>query len=351
MSEIIEQDIQQIVNQLGKDVNKFAGKTLLISGGTGFLGSYFILTIDYINRNILKKPCKVISLDNYITSKKKKIFKKLDKNNFIFIKADVSKDIKIYEKIDFVIHAAGLASPIYYQKFPIETIESAIFGAKNLLEISRRNKVKSFLFFSSSEIYGNPDEKNIPTKEDYKGNVSSIGPRACYDESKRLAETLSIVYFQKHKVPVKIVRPFNIYGPGMSSKDFRVIPNFITRALHGETIEVHKKGIQTRSFCYISDAMIGFFKVLISKNNGEVFNVGNDSREISIIDLANLVSNLFKKKIKVNKINYPLNYPQDEPVRRSPDLTKIRNLLNYNPSVSLEEGLNRIITWYKEDVS
>lgn len=346
---ITKEDIQIIAKAIENDAKKLEGKTLLISGGAGFLGSYIIATIFYLNKKYFSKPCKVISIDNFITGKKRRIVEEIKDKNLVFIKADVTKPLEVKERVDFIIHAAGLASPVYYQKYPLETIESAIYGVKNLLELAKKKRVKSFLNFSSSEIYGDPDPNFIPTPESYRGNVSPVGPRSCYDESKRLGETICMVYHDKYKVPIKIVRPFNIYGPGMMPDDFRVVPMFVSNALKGKPLPVHDKGNQTRTFCYISDAIIGFMKVLLSKKNGEVYNVGNDQQEINMMDLALAVSRLFNKKIKVQAISYPRQYPQDEPKRRCPDLTKIRTKIGYEPTIELKQGLKRVIKWYKEE--
>lgn len=344
---VVKQDINNIIRGINKEANQLSGKTLLISGGEGFLGSYILGTIAALNKKVLKRPCRVISIDNYITGRKRRFAEEMHDAVFTFIEKDIIEKFDIEEKVNYIIHAAGLASPIYYQRYPIQTIESAIFGAKNLLEIARRKKVKSFLYFSSSEIYGDPELNFIPTPETYRGNVSSIGPRACYDESKRLGETLSMVYHSRYHVPVKIVRPFNIYGPGMSLDDYRVIPTFVTSAIGGKPISVYDSGNQTRTFCYISDATIGFLKVLLSKQEGEIYNVGNDSNEINMLELARIVSSLFQNKINIRTVAYPNAYPKDEPHRRCPDLTKIKKSLLYSPEVSLEQGLKRVIKWYQ----
>lgn len=344
---VVNQDIKNIAKSIRREAKELSGKTLLISGGAGFLGSYILATIFELNKNFLKEPCHVISIDNFITGKKRRILDELDDQSFTFIEADVSKPVATDRKVDYIIHAAGLASPVYYQRYPIETIESAVNGAKNLLELARLKKAKSFLYFSSSEIYGDPDPNFIPTPETYRGNVSPIGPRSCYDESKRLGETLSMIYYEKHNVPVKIVRPFNIYGPGMLPNDYRVVPTFISNALSKKPLPIHDEGNQTRTFCYISDAIIGFFKVLMSKKSGEVYNVGSDETEINMIGLARIISKLFKDKVEIRTIPYPKTYPQDEPRRRCPDLTKIKTNLGYQPRVTLENGLKRVIKWYK----
>lgn len=346
---VVKEDIRVIAQAIKKDAKRLEGKTLLISGGAGFIGSYILATIHELNSKYLSKPCKVISIDNFITGRKRRIVGEIKSDNFTFIEADVTKPLDIKEKVDYIIHAAGLASPVYYQKYPLETIESAIYGVRNLLDLGRVKKIESFLYFSSSEIYGDPDPNFIPTPETYRGNVSAIGPRSCYDESKRLGETICMVFYDKFKMPVKIVRPFNVYGPGMLPNDYRVVPMFVSSALNGKPLPVHDKGNQTRTFCYISDAIVGFLKVLLSKKNGEVYNVGSDIDEINMMKLAMMVSDLFKNKVEVKTIKYPNHYPQDEPKRRCPDLTKIKTDLGYKPSVDLKQGLNRVIKWYKEE--
>ena len=181
----------------------------------------------------------------------------------------------------------------------------ALNGTKNLLEFAKSKKVKSMLYFSSSEVYGDPNPNYIPTPEGYWGNVSAVGPRACYDESKRLGETLCMTYHQLYKIPVKIVRPFNVYGPGMKVHDYRVIPTFMVKALKGEALPVHDKGNQTRTFCYITDAIQGFIKVLASDKNGEIYNVGRTDEEINMVSLGNLVSGLVTRKPAVELVAYP----------------------------------------------
>jgi len=282
-SDIVFQDLETISNMIKDDAKILEGKTLLISGGSGFIGSYFVATINYLNKKFLSKPCKVVSLDNYITGIEKNIFGLTKDENILFVKHDVREPLKIEQKIDYVVHAAGIGSPIYYRQHPIETIEVGTLGTKNMLEVARQNNAASFLFFSSSEVYGNPDPKFVPTPETYLGNVSCTGARACYDESKRLGETLCINYFKIYNVPVKIVRPFNIYGPGMKLNDYRVIPNFFANAFNKESLPIYGDGRQTRTFCYITDAIIAFFKILLSKNSGEVYNAGNDKEEIGMM--------------------------------------------------------------------
>ena len=349
MSKITSQILNTIVEDIKQEAKALDGKTILISGGSGFIGSYINAVLYLLNKKIFKNKCKVISIDNYITGSRKNFLLDIKDKNFQFLDGDIRLPVITNEKVDYIIHAAGLASPFYYKKYPLETIESAILGAKNLLELARITKPESFLFFSSSEIYGDPHPEFVPTPETYAGHVSSVGPRACYDESKRLAETLCITYHQIYNIPIKIVRPFNIYGPGMKHIDYRVIPTFIYNGLKSKDLPVHDKGIQTRTFCYISDAITAIFKVLISGKKGEVYNIGNDKPEIGMFELAQIISEMLGNGVKPRRKNYPQNYPAGEPQRRCPDLTKIKTQLNFEPTVDLKTGLKQTIQWFKQN--
>ena len=348
-NETVQEDIKVIAESIKQIADKLEGKTLLITGGAGFLGNYFLSTMDFLNKHVLKQPCRVISVDNFITGMKYQIE---ESENFKSIKHDIIKPLKIDEKIDYIIHAAGIGSPKFYRIYKIETIDVGVLGTKNMLELAKENKVKSFMFFSSSEIYGDPDPKFVPTPETYYGNVSCTGPRSNYDESKRLGETLCIAYHETHNVPVKMVRPFNVYGPGMREDDYRVLPNFVSSAFKGNPLPVYGEGNQTRTFCYITDAMTGFFRVLLSEFNKESFNVGNDKEEIDMLGLANLISEIFDNKVKIQK-SIGLNdaYGKSDPKRRCPDLTKIKTMLNYNAKVDLRTGIKRFIQWASQEYS
>lgn len=349
MHKLSVHDLNSILEDISDLTKKLEGKTILISGGSGFIGTYINTVLYLLNKKVLQKKCKVISLDNYITGSRKNFLSDIKDKNFQFLHHDVRLPLALNEPVDFIIHAAGLASPFYYKKYPLETIESAILGAKNLLELSRITRPESFLFFSSSEIYGDPDLEHVPTPETYAGKVSSIGPRACYDESKRLTETLCVTYHQIYKTPIKIVRPFNVYGPGMKHTDYRVIPTFLYSALRGKNLPVHDKGNQTRTFCYVSDAITAIFKVLLKGRPGEIYNIGNDTPEISMYELASIISDIVGTGVKPRRKSYPPNYPAGEPQRRCPDLTKIKNELKYKPKVDLKEGLKRSIEWFRNE--
>jgi len=346
-NKITEQDIETIANDIKEEAKKLSGKTLLITGGAGFLGNYFIGVIDYLNKNILEKPCRIISIDNFITGVS---YKTEEGPNFKAIKHDIKEPLKIEEDVDFIIHAAGIASPKFYRKFKIETIDVATIGTKNMLELAKEKNIKSMLFFSSSEVYGDPDPNFVPSPETYFGNVSCTGPRSNYDESKRLGETLCIAYFETYNIPVKIVRPFNVYGPGMRLDDYRVIPNFVSHVFQNKPIPVYGAGNNTRTFCYITDALTGFLKVLLSDFNGEPFNVGNQNDEINMAALARIVAEIFDNEPKIDYVEGPTDaYVTADPKRRCPDLTKIKTKLNYEQKVDIKTGIKRFVEWAKEN--
>jgi len=347
---IIYEDVTRIVEGVGENFAELEGKTLLISGGGGFLGGFFLNTVAFLNETRGQKPTKVICVDNFIVGNQKRVSRLQGDKNFTFIKQDICKPLKINKQIHFIVHAASIASPKFYREHPIETIDANVGGLRNLLHLAVEKNPRSFLFFSSSEIYGDPTEGNIPTPETYRGNVSCTGPRACYDESKRFGETLCVNFHKVHGVPVKSVRPFNIYGPGLRLDDKRVIPDFMSNVLSNSDIVLFSDGKAKRSFCYISDAMTGFWKALFSDYDGEAFNIGNDETEISMRDLAELVNEVARGKSKVIfKKSRDKEYTTDNPQRRCPDLKKARTLLNYSPKVSLKEGLSRTYNWYKQE--
>lgn len=320
-----------------------SGKTVLITGARGFLGRYFIEIFKQLNSKYLASPVHVVAIDNLITSGKY-AEQLIDDSNIRFIEHDVIKPFSFDKEVHYVIHAAGIASPQYYQKYPLETLDVAITGTKNMLQLAKQKNAK-FTFFSSSEIYGNPDLKNIPTKEEYWGNVSSLGPRACYDESKRVGETLCYIFNQQFGVKTNIVRPFNFYGPGMQEKDYRVLPNFASRIKAKRPLKIYGRGDQTRTFCYITDALTGLLQVILRGTSNEVYNIGNPEPEISITHLAEMINKVLDYKIPYEVIDYPDDYPANEPNRRCPDIQKAQQHLGYNPQVRLEDGLKRFFSW------
>lgn len=346
---LLSSDIEEIYSSLPLDVvSAFYGKRILITGGLGFLGRYFSAIFQKINskQNQSDAPCELIILDNLITAGAAGRSEVRSKD-VAFVEHDIIKPFYPERPVDFIIHAAGIASPYYYRKYPLETLEVATIGLKNMLELAKKNHGSRLIFFSSSEIYGDPDSKHVPTKESYRGNVSCLGPRASYDESKRLGETLVRIYHENHGVSASIIRPFNIYSPGFQKTDYRVLPNFGARIIDGKPLQIYGDGSQTRTFCYITDAIRGFLQVLVNGVPGEPYNIGNPTPEISMVDLAKTIGEILGKEVQFDLVEYPDSYPGDEPMRRCPDITKAMAQVGYNPVIPLREGLSRFLNWAK----
>lgn len=346
-SSIIAEDIADLADALAPKSEYFAGKTFLVTGAGGFLGKYMTLLLKKMNEHLpAKSKARAYLLDNFITGYDQQV---LSDGELTFQRHNVIQPLDIDGPIDYILHAAGIASPAYYTKFPIETMDVGTVGTRHMLELARKKKVTSFVFFSSSEVYGDPDSKFIPTPETYNGNVSIVGPRSCYDESKRFGETMCLAFWRVFQVPVKIVRPFNVYGPGIRPDDFRVLPNFIEHALRREPLPVHGNGRNTRSFCYINDAVEAIFRILFSKANGEPFNVGNPKPEISVEDLAHLVAKSMPFSVKVVHVDPPhAVYATSDPKRRCPDIHKLTSMVGFKPRYPLKTGLKRTIQWFSE---
>jgi UDP-glucuronate decarboxylase len=343
---LLRSDIAEVATRLRENAQALAGKTVLLTGGRGFLGRYFTEIFAALNEDVLEKPVKVVILDNLITAGEAGSAAFSDPN-MEFIEHDVTQPFPWEGDLDYIIHAAGIASPYYYRAYPLETLEVAITGTRNMLELADRHDAR-FTFFSSSEIYGDPDPKHVPIPESYRGNVSCQGPRACYDESKRVGETLCYVFHTKNGTHTNVIRPFNVYGPGMQETDYRVLPNFASRVKAGEALKVYGTGNQTRTFCYITDAMVGFLNVVLGGVAGEAYNIGNTKPEISMVELVKSMEKVLGRDLAYDVIEYPDSYPADEPNRRAPDIRKAKLQLNFAPEVSLEEGLGRFLGWTDE---
>ena len=305
----------------------------LVTGGAGFLGSHLI-------DRLLINGEEVICLDNYSTGKKDNLKKWINNPNLELIRHDVIEPINL--EVDRIWHLACPASPVHYQFNPIKTSKTSFLGTYNMLGLARRVGAR-ILLASTSEVYGDPEVH--PQPENYRGNVNSLGPRSCYDEGKRIAETLCFDYNRMHGTEIRIIRIFNTYGPRMMPDDGRVISNFIVQALRGENLTLYGNGSQTRSFCYVDDLIEGMILHMNSKEMGP-FNVGNP-REFSIKELAEII----REKINPNLefINKPL--PLDDPVQRQPVIDLARNKLGWEPKIELEDGIDKTIRWFKNFLS
>ncbi len=358
---VIDCDLDYICDCLREEFAAMAGKNLLITGGAGFLGYYLVQAPLHWNRRSGRDlPIRITVFDNYIRGIPEWLTQLAEDPALTLVKHDITGPLpEDMGDFQFIIHAASIASPIYYRKFPIETMDANVNGLRTLLEYGRRQQsqdrpVDGFLFYSTSEIYGDPTPENIPTPETYRGNVSCIGPRACYDESKRYGEALCVNFARQYDLPVKIARPFNNYGPGLKITDRRVLPDFVRDILAGRDIVMHSDGSPTRTFCYIADAIVGYFKILIRGEPAEAYNIGVEEPEISMRDFAHklteMARDLFGYQGRVIHRESPdQEYLTDNPNRRCPVIAKARKALGYRPTVSLDEGLRRSLIWYREN--
>jgi UDP-glucuronate decarboxylase len=303
---------------------------ILVTGGAGFIGSYLC-------ERLVDDRHEVICLDNYFTGSKRNIGHLLKADNFELLRHDIINPIDV--EVDQIYNLACPASPVFYQFNPVRTIQANVLGVTNMLELAKRTKAR-ILQASTSEVYGDP--KVHPQKEDYWGNVNPIGVRSCYDEGKRVAETLMMDYFRQHQVDVKIVRIFNTYGPRMAVSDGRVVSNFIVQAVRGADITVYGRGEQTRSFCYVSDMVSGLVDMMSKQDFAGPVNLGNP-REFTILSLARKIIELTKSKSEIvfNSL------PSDDPVQRQPDISLAKTRLSWTPRIEIEEGLKRTIDYFE----
>ena len=322
-------EIDTIIKNLGNI--SFDGQTVLVNGGAGFLGSWVCGVLVEQNANVL-------CLDNFSSGLKSNISHLKSKSNFTFYEHNITEPIYFDHKIDLVMHMASRASPFEFEKFPIQILKANTLGIWVALGIAKKHGAR-FLYTSTSEIYGSPDV--VPTPESYNGNVNPVGPRSCYDEAKRCGESYVIAYRTQHNLDTRIVRIFNTYGPRMRPDDIygRVIPRFIEQALDKKPITVFGDGSQTRSFCYMTDQVEGLLRfAYLDEGRDKIINIGNED-EVKITDLAKKIKDLTDSSSKI--ANYPL--PEDDPLRRCPDITKAKKILGWEPKISLDDGLNRMI--------
>lgn len=354
-NEVLNDDMLYIFSKLSsKEKSKLQNSTVLITGCGGFLGYYFMHFFSSVSDELGIK--KIIGLDNYLTGSSSFLDEISRQNSKVKIeKFDIITDdiahIQGANEVDFIIHGASIASPIFYRKYPLETIDANITGLRRLLDFYSKKDIKGFLFFSSSEIYGDPFADFIPTREDYRGNVATMGPRACYDEAKRFGETICYLYNEKFGVPARIARPFNNYGPGMNINDKRLPADFAKCVHENQDLIIHSDGKPSRTFCYVADAIMGYLKVLLH-NKFDVFNIGIDKPEISVREFAELYLKNAKQVYEYNgkivfKVSDDKEYLTDNPNRRCPNISKAKEYLDFNPSIYVEEGIYRYLKFLK----
>ncbi len=351
----LEKDIIHTYSKLSDtEKEKLEGSTILITGCAGFLGFYYVHFLYYFRDKLKLK--KVICLDNFMLGYPKwideiKKDERFDVEKFDIITGNIA-DIDGADKADYIIHMASIASPTFYRKYPIETLDANIWGLRRLLDYYKEKLIKGFLFYSSSEIYGNPPVDKVPTDEDYHGDVSCTGPRSCYDESKRFGETMCMLFAQKYELPISVCRPFNNYGPGMKLNDKRVPADFALSIKNNEDIVILSNGSPKRTFCYIADAIAGYFKVLLY-GKYDYFNIGVETPEITIAELADIYKNAGKEIFGyTGTVKYAVSedkeYLTNNPQRRCPKIGKAQKLLGYNPTILVDEGIKRFLQFIKE---
>ena len=352
---VLKEDFEHTLCGLSEEERmKFKDATLLITGCGGFLGYYFMHFFAEKGEQLGIK--KVIALDNFMLGYPSWMQKLKGNRLFDIQKFDIIKDrietIQGADSADFIIHMASIASPMFYRQYPIETLDANIWGLRSLLDYYKEKSIKGFLFYSSSELYGNPDTVHVPTSEEYFGYVCATGPRSCYDESKRFGETMCMLFAQKFDMPIGVARPFNNYGPGMRINDKRVPADFALAIKEGRDIEILSDGAPTRTFCYISDAINGYLKILLH-GTYDYFNIGVEHPEISISHLAEIYVEAGRRVFGYQgKVKYATSKDKDyltnNPQRRCPNIDKARRILHYSPSVLVDEGVERFLRFINE---
>lgn len=359
--DVVNADLNYICDDLREEFTVMSGKRLLITGGAGFLGYYLVQAALHWNAHRSpNKPIHITIYENFIRGVPAWLTQISNNPQLNIVKHDITHPLPTdMGDFEFIIHSASIASPIFYRKYPIETMDANVNGLRFLLDYCVKQKangkpVEGFLFYSTSEIYGDPTPESIPTPETYRGNVSCTGPRACYDESKRYGETLCVNFAQQYDIPIKIARPFNNYGPGLKITDRRVLPDFARDVMNNRDIVMLSDGSPTRTFCYIADAIVGYYKILIKGKMAESYNIGVETPEISMLNLADRVVGLAKElwgyqgKV-VKQESSDQNYLVDNPNRRSPIIKKARADLGYNPKIDIDNGLRRTMIWYNDN--
>jgi len=331
-NKILEDDNLHIYKHLREKLGALKNARILVTGSDGFLGQTIISFLNFLNRTQFNESeqVNIIGID----------YKNCDicgnLNGF------VSEGI-----VDYIINCAGIASPKKYMKLPLKTLDVSYVGTRNIFDLAMLRNTKSIIMFSSSEVYGTPDPDNIPTTEEYVGTVTTFGNRSCYDIGKNVLETLSYVYNSQYNIPVNILRPFNLYGPLMNINDGRIIPNICKSIINKVDFSVYGNGEQTRTYCYVADAMIYLFEVLFSEEFGEIYNIGSEGEELSALEVAKKAYSIIQPTESKPLIKpYPKDYPEQEPRRRCPDISKIKKLSGYSPEYNFQKGFRSCYSYF-----
>lgn len=357
--QVVRADLDYIRASLAQEWARLSGRRLLITGGAGFLGYYLVQAVTHFNQDAAPADRVALTVfDNFSRGRPEWLTRLAERGALVLSAYDLRHPLPAdLGDFQYIIHGASIASPIFYRQHPVETMDGNVSGLRNFLEYAMSQRraerpVEGLLFFSSSEIYGDPDPAHIPTPEDYRGSVSCTGPRACYDESKRYGETLCYVFGRHHGLATRVARPFNNYGPGLKINDGRVIPDLARDLFAGKNLVLLSDGSPKRTFCYTADAIVGYYKVLTRGGNGEAYNIGIETPEISIRELAEKIVALGREFFgytgkAVFQPPADKDYLVDNPNRRCPVIAKARRELGFSPSVTLDDGLRRSLVWYQ----
>jgi UDP-glucuronate decarboxylase len=350
MNQIVKEDVSNIIRRC-KFWDRFQNKTIFISGASGFLPAYIVETFMFLNQISPNQNTRIIGMVRDIGKARKRFLHLLHDKNLQLIEQDVCTYFDPTERIDFIIHAASQASPKYYGVDPVGTLNANVLGTINLLNLARRKNCESFLYFSSSEVYGSVDENKLPINELTFGYLDPTNRRSCYAESKRMGENLCVSYFHQYQVPAKIARPFHTYGPGMLLDDGRVFADFVSDVVNKRNIVLNSNGSAQRNFCYLADATEGFLRVLLDGKNGEAYNIANAEEEYSIAKLANIVVRLkpeYNLRVLFNDNSQQSEvYVKSSVSRGVPDINKAKGI-GWAPSVTVPDGFLRTINSFQQ---
>lgn len=346
---IVLEDIGNVIEQT-PILERLDGKTVVLTGAGGLLASYLAYTVAVLNESYLSRPCRLLAITRRNARFYPRLAPLIDVESVNFITRNCADPVVPFSPpVDYIIHAASLASPVHYLDRPLETALTNTVGLAALLEFARTHAVEGLLFISSGQVYGSPPERHVPTSESYAGEVDPLAPRSCYDEAKRFGETLCAIYDRKYDVPTRIARPFQVYGPGVSTSDKRAFADFTCRAARGEPIVLHSEGQVRRSFCYLTDATVALWHVLLRGERLEPYNVGCSEPLMTIRELAELIAGLADEPVGIIQRIRDDHYPDEAPLVTCPDVQKVSRLIGSEPKVHPVRGFKRTLRWLADE--